>query len=144
MANLIRAATLPDTFQNEKQQQEWVIQNLRQEIEENRIGYENRLRSLRQEHERIKTQYETKINSLIHPQKSSSSSSSSSSNSTQNGGVYSHYTGGPSDLGFGRYSNPPIKPDKSTPGEVSTTVTTPVPLSTLNIKTIGQAFNRIR
>lgn len=58
VANLIRAATVSDSVQLQRRQQDQQVEALRQELEDIKAQHEKRLRSLRQEHERIKAQYE--------------------------------------------------------------------------------------
>lgn len=58
VANLIRAATVSDSVQLQRRQQDQQVEALRQELEDIKVQHEKRLRSLRQEHERIKGQYE--------------------------------------------------------------------------------------
>lgn len=58
VANLIRAATVSESVQLQRRQQDQQVEALRQELEDIKAQHEKRLRSLRQEHERIKSQYE--------------------------------------------------------------------------------------
>ena len=66
VASLIRAATVSDSVQAERRQQEQQVAAMRQELDDIKEQHEKRLRSLRQEHERIKVQYEKAKEELEH------------------------------------------------------------------------------
>jgi hypothetical protein len=64
VASLIRAATVSDSVQAQRRQQDQQVELLRKELEDMKALHETRLRSLRQEHERIKVQYEKVLGDL--------------------------------------------------------------------------------
>jgi hypothetical protein len=64
VASLIRAASVSDSVQLQRRQQEQQVEQLRQEVEDSKVAQENKLRSLRQEHERMKLQYEKVVANL--------------------------------------------------------------------------------
>ena len=61
VANLIRAATVSETVQEERRQYQQTISDLKQDLADAKESYDKKLRSLRQEHEKIKLQFETRL-----------------------------------------------------------------------------------
>lgn len=64
VSNLIRATHIPESIEQERQEQTNMIQTLQNEIMTIKDDYSNRLRSLRQEHDKIKMQYEKVIEDM--------------------------------------------------------------------------------